>query len=189
MVAPNAVAPSTGILNAFIQNGNNQGVTNTQNTGAGINNTQQMNQYTDAQRALQSQLGTQIGGLISGTQQIPQNWMTAPQAAFDNLNNQLNNQVNPMLAAQYGAGSPQIGAQDRLAQTDLAARLYPMQMGFYQNLLGQAGQLAYNPIGANTQNQTNTQGLQNQQFNENTNQKGLAYTDYGPSLLGLLTKL
>lgn len=148
-----------------------------------------MNQYTDAQKALQSQLGTQIGGMIAGTEQIPNSWTTAPQAAFDNLNNQLNNQVNPMLAAQYGAGSPQIGASNRLAQTALAAELYPMQMGFYQNLLGQAGQLAYNPIGANTTNQTNTTGVQNQQFDQDATQKGLAYTDYGPSLLGLLTKV
>src|SRR5271165_2708010 len=94
----------------------NQNATGTQNqattqqsANTGATTGTQANNYNAGQLALQNQLASTLPGFISGGT-VPTAF-TAPPAAFQNLNNQLTNQVNPAIAAQYGAGSPQIGAQ------------------------------------------------------------------------------
>ena len=162
--------------------------TTQQNASTGATTGTQANTYNAGQQALQNQLSQLLPGYIQGGT-IPTAF-TAPPAAFQNLNNQLTNQVNPAIAAQYGAGSPQIGAQDALAQTNLAAQLYQAGVQNYTGALGLAGNLAYNPIGQNTTGTSNGTGTGSSTLTNDTTQNqnnlGIAETSYGSNLLSTL---
>ena len=134
----------------------------------------QANQYNAGQMALQNQLSGTLSNYLS-TGNTPSGFTNNP-AAVQNLNNQLNNQTNPAIAAQFGAGSPQIGAQDALAQTNLAAQNYQFGVSAYQQALGGASNMAYTPIG-----QTQSQSGQSSASGSSVSGSG-----YGTSLLSLL---
>lgn len=146
------IDPVTGLVptNQTYYTANTQG--NTAQTGGTANF--QQNQYTPGQQALQGQLGSTLQGMLNGSYQIP-GYMTAPPEAFQAYNNAFNLYVKPGMAAQYGAGSPQIGSMQSLGNEQLAANLYQTGVGNWQNLLGMANANAFTPVGSNSANQIN----------------------------------
>lgn len=158
-------------INANYQNQNG---TQQQNTLTG-----QQSQFTPQQQAAQSQALSGLSGFVSGQSQVPA-YMTAPPQVFQAYNDAFQKFVAPGIAAQYGAGSPQIGAQQSFGNEQLASNLY--QQGVQNWLAGQAqlGNLAYTAVGQNQQ-----QNMGNQ-FNQNTTNLGLTDTEFGQSLLSML---
>lgn len=134
----------------------------------------QLNQYTAGQQQLQSQLPQLLSGVLSGQAQIPPYW-TAPQQVFDAYNHNFQHYTAPQIAAQYGAGSPQMGSQMSLGNERLAAELYQGGIGNYLNFLNQAGTMAFTPVGQQTA------AAQNQNNNWQSQQNTLGYQ--GPSIL------
>lgn len=158
-------------VNANFQNQNGQ---QQQNTVGG-----QQSQFTPQQQQAQNQALSGLSGFVSGQQQIP-SYMTAPPQVFQAYNDAFQKYVQPGIAAQYGAGSPQIGAQQSFGNEQLAANLY--QQGVNNWLAGNAqlGNLAYQAVGQNQQQ------AMNNAFNQNTTNLGLTDTEFGQSLLSLL---
>lgn len=119
----------------------------------------QANQYTEGQQALQGQLPGMYSSLIGG--QVPTQF-TAPQQLIDQYNRAFQANVAPGLAAQYGAGSPQIASQQSFGLGNLLANQYQQGIGNYQNALGQAAGYALSPVGSSnaTQGNQTSQGTQ-----------------------------
>lgn len=162
---------STYQINQGSTTGANQGVSGTNGTQ------QQQNQFNPGQQGLQGSLGGMYQNFLSG--QVPQSF-TAPPQVLDAYKQYFQNQVAPGIAAQYGAGSPQMGAQQTNGLTQLLANLYQQGMSNYGNVLGGASSYALNPTGYN---QSQNQGTQYQnQSAENYNQ-----TTYSP--LSILMQL
>jgi hypothetical protein len=123
-----------------------------QGTQAGTQNTQ--NQYTGAQQAAQNQ-ANQMLSTVMQTGQLPPGWglnQAAIQAATDNFKNN----IEPTLAAQYGAGSPQIGSQFALMNEQLIGNLSQQEFQNFQGIFGDVANIAYRPIGTASQS-TGTQ--------------------------------
>lgn len=163
---PYAQSPNT----FYASNQQNQGV----NAGASAQTGTQLNQFTAGQQQLQGQLPQLLSGVLTGQAQIPPYW-TAPQQVFDSYNHNFQHYDAPAIAAQYGAGSPQIASQQSLGNERLAAQLYQSGQGNYLNYLNSAGAMAFNPVGQQTAAATNSNN--DWQSQQNT----LGYQ--GPSLL------
>ena len=153
--------------------------TNTSQSGNQNQNTaqQQANTYTPGQQSLQNSLPGSFATALGGT--VPTTF-TAPQAAFDAYNTNFRNYVEPGIAAQYGAGSPQIGQQQMLGNMDLAAQLYQTGQSNYLNYLNSASQYAFTPTGQNLNN------VQGQDWQGQGNQNGYAGNNMLGSLLSQL---
>lgn len=157
----------------------NQTVTQGQQDTTAQNQSTSTNQnlYNQGQQALQGQLPGVYSNLISGGLQS----FTDPTALMNQYNQQFQNTVAPGLAAQYGAGSPQIAAQQNQGMVNLLGNQYNQGISNYLNTLGQAGGFGTTALG-----QTGTtSGTANQQASGSNS----ATTSYGPTLLGLLLGL
>ena len=106
--------------------------------------------------------------------------MTAPPAAFKAFNDEFNQYAAPGIAAQFGAGSPQEGAQQTMGNEQLAANLYQSGTQNWLNGLGLLGNNAYNAVGQ-TNNGSTTSTTQS-----TSESLGASDTAYGTSLLSLL---
>jgi hypothetical protein len=158
------------------------GVTNNSGTSTSANTGSNQAVYTPEQQAAQNQLLTQLTGFLSGTSGAPSS-MTAPPQAFQAYNDAFNQYTAPGLAAQYGAGSPQIGSQQMMGNEQLAANLYQTGVSSYLSGLGQLGNAAYNSVGQNTANTG--------QGTSDTTTTGVSGSDtnYGSSVLSALLGL
>lgn len=142
------------------------------NTGA----QQQQNTYTPGQSDVQGSLGGLYQQLLGGN--IPSSF-TNPAAATNAYNSNFQTQVAPGLAAQYGAGSPQIGSQQALGLAQLQGNLYNSGVQNYMGALGQESNYALGmPTGASST--TQGQGA--------TAQQGVSSTGTNP-LIFLLSSL
>ena len=157
----------------------NGSVTNSNGTQTTAQTGVQNNTYTPAQQAAQNSLLSQLQGFLSGTTSAP-SYMTAPPAAFQAYNDAFNQYAAPGIAAQYGAGSPQIGAQQSMGNEQLAANLYQTGISSYLSGLGQLGNAAFNAVGQTTANN----GTNN--ANTTSTSVGASDTALGSSLLSLL---
>jgi outer membrane protein TolC len=128
---------------------------------------------------LQNQLGGAYGNLISGGLQS----FTDPSALLAQYQQQFNNTVAPGLAAQYGAGSPQIASQQNQGLVNLLGNQYNQGISNYLNTLGGAAGYGTTAIGAT--GQTSGTGTST----ANTSGQNSATTSYGPTLLSLLANL
>ncbi len=128
---------------------NNQ--TTTQQGVQGSNQTQ-FNAYNPNQQSLQQNLGGMYQNFLSG--QVPTAF-TDPSALMAQYNQNFQNSLAPQLAAQYGAGSPQIGSQYNQGMVNLLGNQYNQGFSNYNNALNSGAGFAFNPIGQ-TQN-TGTQ--------------------------------
>ena len=155
------------------------GVNNSNGTGATTNQGVQSNTYTPAQQAAQNALLQQLQSYLSGGSSAP-TWMTAPPAAFKAFNDEFNQYAAPGIAAQFGAGSPQEGAQQTMGNEQLAANLYQSGTQNWLNGLGLLGNNAYNAVGQ-TNNGSTTSTTQS-----TSESLGASDTAYGTSLLSLL---
>ena len=177
---PSATGSTT--LGANLEHG--ASTTNAASTSA--NTGTQANTYTPEQQAAQKALLGQLQGFLTGTSTVP-GYMTAPPAAFQNLETQLTNVVDPALAAQYGSGSPQIGRQNAIAETDLASKLYQNGVNNYLGAAGLLGNAAFNAVGQSTADTGQTAGTST----TNATDSNIAVTDqmFGKSLLASLLGL
>ena len=172
----NPATPSNGMttVSARIADSSQQGTSQGQN--------QQNNQYTPEQQAAQNQLLNQLMSYLSGGSSAP-GWMTAPPEAFKAYNDAFNQYVAPGIATQYGAGSPQIGAQQMMGNEQLAANLYSTGISQWLSGAGALSNAAFTAVGQNTASQgqstSNAQG----------STLGVSDTTYGQSLLGNLLGL
>ena len=110
--------------------------------------TNQQNQFSGGQLNLQNLLPSLYSSFLQGN--IPSSF-TSPSAPFAAYNSNFQNYVAPGLAAQYGAGSPQIGAQQAMGNQQLAGNLYQQGVSNYGNALSNAGGYGLTPTGYNTQ--------------------------------------
>jgi hypothetical protein len=143
---------------------------NTTNQQQDQNSTQQ-NLYGQGQQQLQGQIPGLLSSLVGGGMGS----FTNPQALLAQYNQQFQNTVAPNLAAQYGAGSPQIASQQNQGLVNLLGNQYNTGVSNYTNALNSAGQYGLSSVGSNT-NTTNANASQSQ---------GLA----GSTLLGLLLQM
>ena len=134
---------------------------NTASQSQGTGQTNQANTYLPWQQQLQGQVGQAEGNLLSGN--VPTSF-TNPQAATSQYMNNFNQYVAPELAAQYGAGSPAIGASLSSGLTNLASQTYEQGISNYGNAVSAAATPALTPTG-----QTGAQAQQ-QSGTSNTNQ-------------------
>ena len=129
------------------------------------------NVYSPTQQALQSQTGQSLlNFLSSGT--VPGN-LTAPPSVLQAYSTDFQNYVEPSIAAQYGAGSPQIGGQEALGLQNLMANLYQTGVNSYLSGENLAGQLGYIPIAATAA--SGTSGQSNINVNQTQAQSILSY--------------
>lgn len=177
-VASPPAGGSTTVYGSATLNNGTQNV-NAANTGVGS----ARSYFSPEQLAAQSQYFNTLGGYLNGTSQVPA-YMTAPPQVFQAYNDAFNKYVKPGIASQYGAGSPQIGAQQSFGNEQLAAQLYQSGLSNYLQGLGLQGNAAFNPQGQNTTN--NTLGQTQTQNQQTGYEAGLSTTTLGQSLLSLL---
>lgn len=105
------------------------------------------NQYTPEQQALQAQAGSTIAGTLNGSQS-PAASLGFDPSVWQSMLTNFNENVAPVLASQYGAGSPVIGGQ--LSNLLLNATSESSQQAWNNenNLLGDAQSNAFTPVGA-----------------------------------------
>jgi hypothetical protein len=130
------------------------GGSSTSTSSQGTGNTQQQNTYLPWQQQLQGQVGQAESNLLSGN--VPTSF-TNPQATTQAYMNNFNQYVAPELAAQYGAGSPAIGASLNSGLTNLAAQNYQQGITNYGNAVSSAagtGLTATGQTGNQSQSQT-----------------------------------
>lgn len=150
------------------------GQTNTANQAS------QLPVFTQGQENLQGQAGSLMNQILTGdTSQFG-----LPQATYDAAFANFNNYQAPQLAAQYGSGSPAIGAAQQNLQLQLAGMAGQQQTSNALGAFNSAAQYAFQPVGQNAasvgaQNQTM---LNNGTQNTNTNTTS---TDIGGLLGGL----
>ncbi len=140
-----------------------------QGAGAQTGAASALNQYTQGQQQLQGTLPQTLQSVLSGQSQVP-DYFTAPPQVFKAYNDNFQQSVAPGIAAQFGAGSPQMASQQSIGNQNLAANLYQNGQGNYLNYLNSAANVAFNPVGQQTansaannwqsQNNGNTQGYQ-----------------------------
>lgn len=184
-IAPQPSLPGVDTNNAQTTYYGSNTSQNAQGSSTGTANSQvsNQNQYSADQQALQSQLAGQYGGLISGQSQIPA-YFTAPQQVFDAFNTNFTKNVEPGIAAQFGAGSPQIGAQRSFGNQQLAAQLYQGGISNYLNSLGAANNFAMTPQGTIGSSNTANQG--SNQYENDQGTMGIQSNQFGQGLLALL---
>ena len=140
------------------------------------------NVYNPQSAALQTSLPQQLQAFLQ-TGNLPGNF-AAPSQVTQAYNTNFQSQIAPQLAAQYGAGSPQIAGQQALGLQQLLSNLYQTQSNNLNNVLGTGTNLAYSTTGqlanqlsnqlntqagAQTQNTANTQNTTDfQTLNNNT---------------------
>jgi len=128
-------------------------------------NTGTYQQYTPGQQALQGNLGSLYQNILAG--QIPSSF-TNPQAAINAYNTNFQQSVAPQLAAQYGAGSPQIGSQNALGLAQLQGNLYNTGVQNYLGALGQGTNYALGmPVGQTGSYGQQALGSQQGQYQSN----------------------
>jgi hypothetical protein len=169
--APNP--PAAGIEQLYANYQQSQGNQSQQGTQTNLN------QFTPQQQQLQGMLPGMLSGFLSGQQDIPA-YMTAPPQVFKAYNDAFQKYTAPGIAAQFGAGSPQIGAQQSFGNQQLAAQLYQSGVNNWMQGLGLGGNWAYTPIGQNAANQASGQSQ------NNTFGGGIVDTTYGASILSTL---
>jgi hypothetical protein len=135
---------------------------------SGGNNALSQNLFGQGQQQLQGLVPGLYSNLLGGgfgsytqpaTQAYNQQFFTQPGG------------IASTLAAQYGAGSPQIGSQYTQGLTNLLGNMMPQ----YTSAIGQAGAYGLTPVG--TSGQGTYTGASNQS------------TGYGSTLLGMLAQL
>ena len=174
MADPSQTVPNGTTSSAFLNNlSQNQNQTGAQN---------QFSQFTPQQLALQQQVSGGMGNFLQGN--IPTNF-TAPQSVLTAYQQQFQNQVAPGLAAQYGAGSPQIASQQNQGLTSLLGNLYQTGTSNYGNALNSAGSYAMNPIGQ-AQQTTGTQQANQNGANLGVQGQGLDPVTLATFLAGLM---
>lgn len=174
-------SPISGSMTASANNRITTGGQTVADTTAGTGQARSF--FSPDQQAAQGQYFNNIGGFLSGSQQVPA-YMTAPPQVFEAYNNAFNKYVQPGIAAQFGQGSNQIGAQKSFGNQQLAAQLYQGGVQQWLSGLGMLGNAGFNPQGQNTA--SNQIGNQQQQMNQNQTDMGLTQTVLGQSLLSLL---
>lgn len=144
---PNATSVNTATTGTSSSSYNNQANAN----AAGATT----NVYNPASTNLQSQGGSVLSQVLQSGQ-VPEGF-GMNQQAFDALNRNLKNNVNPVLAAQYGAGSPVIGSTAALANEQLAADMSQQQWGNFNSLFNDIQNFAFSATGqTQTQSQDST---------------------------------
>jgi len=133
---------------------NTTGVANTTQSSSGTQQANQQNTYLPWQQSAQGNLGAAANNILTGN--VPTSY-TNPQQTTQAYMNNFNQYVAPELAAQYGAGSPAIGASLNSGLTNLAAQNYEQGLANYNTGVATAGSLAMTPSG-----QTSTGSQQNQ---------------------------
>jgi hypothetical protein len=115
----------------------------------------QTNTYLPWQQQLQGQVGQAQENMLSGN--VPTSF-TNPQATTQAYMDNFNQYVAPELAAQYGAGSPAIGATLSSGLTNLAATNYEQGISNYGNAINSAAGTALTPTGQTSAGTQATQG-------------------------------
>ncbi|HEY9678857.1 MAG TPA: hypothetical protein V6C76_12685 [Drouetiella sp.] len=176
--------PTGGSLSQILTNSNTAGAENTNtsqfNSGNSLAQTNQQPIFTSQQLGLQGQAGNLMNQLLTGnTSQFG-----LPQAVWDAANMNFNNQEAPQLAAQYGSGSPAIGAAQQQLTLQLAGLAGQNQTSNALNTFNAAANYAFNPIGMNQSSlsQGNTSQLNQGTTNTLSNQTN---TDIGGLLGGI----
>jgi hypothetical protein len=151
-----------------IGSGSNNATTNTQqgmtgsSTAANNGTGTSTNNYLPWQQALGAQAGQQSSDFLT-TGQLPGTFGAPPQVtqAFTQA---WQNGVEPQLSAQYGQGSPALGASLAHGLEQLDAQVYQNQSGDFANAIGAEGRLALNPVGvtSSTTNNSTATNSQNQ---------------------------
>jgi hypothetical protein len=147
------------------------------NATATTNNQQQLgsstnqNLYTSGQQQLQSQIPGLLSQLVGGGMSS----FTNPQALLSQYQQQWNNVGAPGVAAQFGAGSPQMMSQYNQGLTNLLGNQYNTGISNYMNALNSAGGYGLTSVGSTGQ-QAQSNAQQGQSLAGNT-------------LLGLLSNI
>lgn len=176
-----AAPPAGGSTTLSANYGQTSGVQNVADVTSGTGQNRAF--FSPEQLAAQSGYFNNLGGFISGTQQVPA-YMTAPPQVFQAYNDAFNKFVAPGIAAQYGAGSPQIGAQQSFGNEQLAAQLYQSGITNWMDALGLQGNAAFNPQGQNSA--SSALGNKVNQSDQSQWNVGMDTTQLGQSLLSLL---
>jgi hypothetical protein len=183
------------IANPFLANTNTpaqfqSGSSRTQTSGnqvqqqLGSQAQQQANTYGAGQQALQQQLPSVLSSFLQ-TGNLPGTF-AAPQQVLNAYNSNFQQSVAPGLAAQYGAGSPEIGSQNTLGLQQLLSNLYQTQSGNLNNVLNTGANIGFTPIGqtgtGNTSNTANTtqNQTQNQSWQSNNSLLGSLLSSASP---------
>ena len=111
------------------------------------------NTYTPAQQQLQQEAANAATQFLQ-TGNLPGTFADPPSVINAYMEN-FNQNIAPELAAQYGAGSPEIGSQMAIGLEQLQAQLYQTQSSNFNNALNTIGNQAYTPVGQ-TQQQAST---------------------------------
>lgn len=122
------------------------GYQNMQGNVATTQNTAQENTYDPSAVALRGQLGGMMSKVLSEGK-LPGQFGGMFDQAFDALSSHFKRNIQPVMAAQHGVGSPAIGSEFALMSQQLAAQLGREQ---WQNALGlfnEIGQFSYQPTG------------------------------------------
>jgi hypothetical protein len=150
---PSSFSSGTSGSQTGNENINTTGVSNTNQSSSG--NQQQANTYLPWQQQMQGQVAGAQSNLLAGN--VPTS-LTNPQASTQAYMQNFNQYVAPELAAQYGAGSPAIGASLSSGLTNLAAQNYQAGVSNYQNAINSAQTGALTPTGQTGQQATQGTG-------------------------------
>jgi hypothetical protein len=161
------------------------GAAATDSTGAatGQNANALQNTYTAQQQAAQTALLNQLSGYTAGTSSVPTS-LTNPAGLQQAANDAFNQYTAPGIAAQYGAGSPQIGQQQSMMDEQLAAQNYQNGVNNYLSGTSQLGNAAYNQIG-NTGQAASSNTSNNQNYGASVSATGSPSSN---SVLSLILK-
>lgn len=118
-----------------------------------------MSQFTDAQRALQGQSLGFISRLLSGGS-VPQTF-GLPQSVYDAAFYNFNRYQAPILANQFGAGSPMIAGSMNELQLQLAGLAGRTAMSNAINAFDAAAKFAFTPVGNQRTFNENQTGFRN----------------------------
>jgi len=103
-----------------------------------------------------------LSGFTAGTSGVP-TALTNPAGLQQAANDAFNQYATPGIAAQYGAGSPQIGAQQSMMDEQLAAQNYQSGVNNYLSGNNMLSNSAYNAVGQ-TGTGTGTQSANNNNY-------------------------
>ena len=106
---------------------------------------QNLNVYSDAQRAAQNQALSSLGQVLSGGS-IPSNF-GLPQASWDAAIHNWQKNTAPMLTAQHGSGTPALNSSMEELLLQLAGMSGQNAMSNYQGIANSLGQFAFQPQG------------------------------------------
>ena len=106
---------------------------------------QNLNVYSDAQRAAQNQALSSLGQVLAGGS-IPSNF-GLPQSAWDAATHNWQKNTAPLLTAQHGSGTPALNSSMEELLLQLAGMSGQQAMSNYQGLANSLGQFAFQPQG------------------------------------------